>query len=184
MNSNKKTTFILMGLFVLLAVSYILYNKFTGDNTEGSNIVTNTENKVKAANFEVVSEKNKRVKLSEMQGKPVVVNFWASWCGPCKSEMPYFDAMYEKYGEDIEFMMVNMTDGAQETKEAASSFIQFQGYKFPVYYDVSMSAAKAYDVTGIPATYFIDKEGYIVSSAKGAINETTLEEGIKTIKEK
>lgn len=185
MNSNRNTIFILIGLLVLLAVSYVLYDKFTGNKTEGSNIVINTEeSKEKAMDFEVVSEKNKRVKLSDKKGKPVVVNFWASWCGPCKSEMPDFDRMYEKYGEDVEFMMVNMTDGGQETKEGASSFINFQGYKFPVYYDVNMSAAKAYNVTAIPATYFIDKNGYIISSAKGAINEIDLEEGIKAIKGK
>ena len=60
-------------------------------------------------------------------------------------------------------------------------FIKSEGYKFPVYYDVDMSAAKAYSVSAIPATYFIDKDGYIVSSAKGAINELTLEDGIKKI---
>ncbi len=185
MKTNKNTMFILIGLLVLLAVSYVLYDKLAGNYTGGSNnFVTNTDgDKEKAIDFDVVDDKDKEIKLSDMEGKPVVVNFWASWCGPCKSEMPDFDKMYEKYGKDVEFMMVNMTDGSQETKSVASSFIKSQGYNFPVYYDVNMSAAKAYNVTAIPATYFIDKDGYIVTGAKGAINETTLEEGIKQIKD-
>lgn len=185
MKTNKNTIFILIGLLVLLVVSYVLYDKLAGDYKDGSNVVTNTNGeKEKAIDFDVVDEKDKGVKLSDKEGKPVVVNFWASWCGPCKSEMPDFDKMYEKYGKEVEFMMVNMTDGSQETKSVASSFIESQGYKFPVYYDVEMSAAKAYNVTAIPATYFVDKDGYIISSAKGAINEITLEEGIKNILDK
>ena len=183
MKTNKSTIIILAILLILLVVGNIFYDKLTGNyNGNNGNIVTSSDDdKEQAADFDVVDNNDKEVKLSDKKGKPVVVNFWASWCGPCKSEMPDFDEAYEKYGEDVEFMMVNMTDGNQETKSVASKFIKGQGYKFPVYYDVNMSAAKAYNVTAIPATYFIDKDGYIVSSAKGAINSNALEEGIKKI---
>lgn len=115
---------------------------------------------------------------------PVLVDFWASWCGPCKSEMPDFEKMYKKYDNDIEFMMVNMTDGGQETKENAKNFIKLEEYKFPVYYDVNMSAGRAYNVMSIPATYFINKDGKIVAYANGAIDESAIKDGIEEIKNK
>ena len=190
--NNKVTAIILAILVVLIIVSGILYNKLgsgyengimPGENlTENNDTGEETEELQDAPDFEVENDNGDKVKLSDMKGKAVVVNFWASWCGPCKSEMPDFDKMYEKYGKDIEFMMVNMTDGGRETKDNASSFMKSQGYSFPVYYDVTQSAAYSYNVMSIPATYFVNKDGKVAAYANGAINEEALEEGISRIK--
>lgn len=115
------------------------------------------------------------VKLSDFQGKPVVLNFWASWCGPCKSEMPAFEEAYQTMGEDVQFLMVNLTDGASETVETASEFIAGAGYTFPVFYDTSAAANTAYSVSAIPATFFIDAKGYLVASHTGAMDAATLQ---------
>lgn len=115
------------------------------------------------------------VKLSDFKGKPVVLNFWASWCGPCKSEMPAFEAAYQAQGDDIQFLMVNLTDGVSETVETASAFIAGTGYTFPVFYDTSAAANQAYDVSAIPATFFIDADGCIIDSHTGALDAATLE---------
>ena len=120
-------------------------------------------------------------KLSDFEGKPVVLNFWASWCGPCKSEMPDFEAAYKQYGEEIHFLMVNLTDGAQETVATASAFITGQGYTFPVYYDTAYSAAMTYGITAVPVTYFIDAQGYLVAHGQGALSGETLQKGINMI---
>lgn len=135
----------------------------------------------KAPDFVVTDMDGNEVKLSDFQGKPVIVNFWASWCGPCKSEMPDFEEMYQQYGEEIYFVMVNMTDGSRETVEVASEFIAEQGYTFPVYYDTEYSAAITYGVTSIPATYFIDAQGNAVAYARSAIDAETLQMGIDMI---
>ena len=121
--------------------------------------------------------------LSEFRGKPLVLNFWASWCGPCKSEMPDLEAAYRKYGDQIHFLMVDLTDGVQETVEKAAGYIAEQGYTFPVYFDSDMAGASAYGVTGIPVTYFIDAEGTFAAYYQGAMPAEVLQQGIDLLME-
>lgn len=151
------------------------------DVSETAQASEDTQELQQAPDFEVFDLDGNAVKLSDFQGKPVIVNFWASWCGPCKSEMPDFEEMYQQYDEEIHFVMVNMTDGSRETVEVASEFISEQGYTFPVYYDTEYSAAITYWVTSIPATYFIDAQGNSVAYARSAIDAETLQMGIDMI---
>ena len=134
-----------------------------------------------APDFTVYDLEGNPHKLSDFRGKPVVLNFWASWCGPCKREMPDFDAAYKKYGEDIHFVMVNLTDGYQETKDSASGFIANSGYSFPVFYDTDMDAARVYGVNSVPITFFINSSGAIVLYGAGALTAENLEQGISAI---
>ncbi len=135
----------------------------------------------KAPDFIVYDANGKEVKLSDYLGKPVVLNFWASWCGPCQSEMPAFHQKYLEYGSEIQFLMVNLT-GGRETISSANDFISKNGYTFPVFFDTAYSASNAFSVYSIPATYFIDADGYIVANAIGAINANVLQQGIDMIK--
>ena len=116
--------------------------------------------------------------LAEFAGKPVILNFWASWCGPCKSEMPDIEEAYKTYGEQIHFILVNLTDGQSETVETAHGYVAGQGYTFPVYYDVDLAGAEAYKVSSIPITYFIDAKGNIVAYASGMMSASRLQSGI------
>ena len=131
--------------------------------------------------FTVVDGEEKEHNLSDFFGKPIVLNFWASWCGPCKSEMPDFDEVYGEYKEDISFLMVNLTDGHQETIQSAKTFIEEQGYSFPVYYDTTLEAMMAYSAYSIPMTFFINAKGEIVAYAKSAISKDVLLQGIEMI---
>ena len=121
------------------------------------------------------------VKLSDFFGKPIVLNFWASWCPPCKAELPDFDDACKKYDGEVVFLMVNMTDNQMETVEVAKDFIKTYGYDFPVYFDVSYEAAMVYGVRSIPQTYFINAEGEAVATATGMISAAQLEQGIGMI---
>ena len=136
-----------------------------------------------APDFTVVDPEGNAYQLSQFRGKPVVLNFWASWCGPCKSEMPVFEAKAAELEGKVQFMMVNLTDGATETPDTANAFIQEMGYTFPVFYDAYQNAMSVYGVNAVPVTYFIDAEGYLTAYASGAIDETTLQKGIDMIYE-
>ncbi len=134
-----------------------------------------------APDFTVLDRDGNKVSLSSLRGKPVVLNFWASWCGPCKSEMPDFEAAYQKYGADVQFIMVNLTDGKNETVESAIECIDSLGYNFPIYFDTESEAVAAYGISAIPATFFINAEGQLVTYATGAIGSELIEKGIGMI---
>lgn len=136
-----------------------------------------------APNFTVETFDGEEVSLHDFFGKPIVLNFWASWCGPCKMELPDFQEAYEKYDGEIVFLMVNMTDGAQETKKSASEYMSEAGYTLPVYYDTKQDAAYTYAVYSLPTTFFINEKGEAVAYAQGMIDAETLQTGISMILE-
>ena len=92
----------------------------------------------------------------------MVINFWATWCPPCKAELPDFDEVYKEYAGRAEFMMVNLTDGQRDTKNAVDQFVLEGGYSFPVYYDKDMNAAAVYGVNSIPATVLVSTDGEVL----------------------
>lgn len=150
-------------------------------NTETANDGTEDSEKNPAPDFTVVDIDGNKHSLSDFKGKPVILNFWASWCGPCKSEMPDFEEAYKEYKDEIHFLFINLTDGYRETMETASSYIKEQGYTFPVYYDTMTEAAYAYNTSSIPVTYFIDAEGNFIAWVQGAINSSIIQQGIDMI---
>lgn len=135
----------------------------------------------KAPDFTVQDFGGKSVKLSGFFGKPVVVNFWASWCGPCKSEMPHFNKAYSTYKGKVTFMMVDLVDGQRETVKSGNDYVKSLGFKFPVYFDTDQDAAYTYRIQSIPTTLFIDSGGHIVKTMRGAMEESTLISNIKSI---
>lgn len=154
----------------------------SADDEAASEAETDTESdKITAPDFTVVDLDGNEVRLSDFTGKPVVLNFWASWCGPCKSEMPDFNEMYLSLGEHVQFLMINVTDGSRETVETASDFVKSEGFSFPVYFDTSYSATYTYGATSLPTTYFISSDGYVEARAVGAIDSETLQKGISLI---
>ena len=114
------------------------------------------------------------VKLSDFYGKPVVMNFWATWCGYCKQEMPDFQEAFEEYGEQVEFLFINSTDGVRETREKASSYLEEQGYTVPSYYDEDMEAVYTYSINSLPTTILLDREGRVAAYAPGVVEKETL----------
>lgn len=191
---KNKVIFLAAGLALvaLLAVATLFYDELSGQY--GTDALTQTAQDqeahsqeepqpVAAPDFTVVDREGNPVSLSDFLGQPVIVNFWASWCGPCKNEMPAFQQAWETYGGQIRFLMVNLTDNTQETLASAQSFLDSTEYTFPAYFDTQLSGAMAYGVVGIPATYFIDKNGYVVAGANTSLDYETLEYGISLLLE-
>ena len=129
-------------------------------------------------NFIVTDQQGNQAELYDFLGKPIILNFWASWCGPCRSEMPDIDAAYQTYGQDIHFLIVNLTDGSRETMGSAADYIAQAGYAFPIYFDTTLSAASAYGAYSIPVTYFISANGQPVAYFPGAMTADILQQGI------
>lgn len=199
---SKKTVLIILLVFVLiLGCSSVLYNRLgrdiapeqlaeqapqasepVSDDSAGSEEAE--PEKVHAPDFTVYDLEGDEVHLSDFMGKPVILNFWASWCGPCKMEMPDFHEKYLELGDEIYFLMINMTDGSRETVDSASKFIAGQEYTFPVFCDTESDASAAYGVYSLPTTFFIDAEGYAIAQATGAINVEILDKGIEMISQK
>ena len=133
-----------------------------------------------APDFTVLDENGNEVKLSDFRGKPVVLNFWTTWCYYCRYEMPDFNEAYKKYPE-IQFLMVNVTDGVSETVEKAKKFKKDNGYDFEIFFDVKAEGEAAYNVNSYPATYFINAEGQVVATVRGMLNASILKQGIANI---
>jgi len=200
MNNNKKLIIVVIGFFcfaIFLVSAYFGYDSLSSEYSKKniSNETDKSENvkiqngdstkesaKVMAKDFVVYDEDLNEVKLSDYKGTPVVLNFWASWCPPCKSEMPSFNEMSKKYSKDkVAILMVNLTDGQRETMSTAKQFIKDNNYNMKVLFDNKMNAANSYNISAIPRTIFIDKDGYIVKDDSGAITKEELESQIKLL---
>jgi thiol-disulfide isomerase/thioredoxin len=191
--SEKMRTALLIAAFALfIATAFLLYHQLGGrapgieaaggNGASGLQGAYGQEDRTEAYDFTMTDSEGGSLYLSDMFGKPVVLNFWASWCPPCKEEMPEFDRVYQELGGEIHFIMLDLTDGARETEEDGRLYIEEQGLSLPIYFDSALEGATAYGIQAIPSTFFIDKDGYIAASARGAIDEATLLAGIELIK--
>lgn len=108
--------------------------------------------------------------LSDLRGTPVVINFWASWCGPCEDEAPLFKRAHETYGDRIAFLGVDIKDARTDALE----FVSRHGLEYPSVRDETREIYAAYGLTGQPETFFVDAEGILVEHVAGPVDEAQL----------
>lgn len=195
MNNNKKFLILVLSLAAVLLVAAVAYRQLSADYTPPQDpqpeepAFTETQDEaqevepeaIDAPDFIVLDGGGNEVRLSDYAGMPVVLNFWATWCGPCKSELPAFENMYAEYGDDVAFLIINLTDGARDTIDGATSFVEENGYTFPVLFDTTLLAAQTYGAYSIPLTVFVFPDGTLAGGYQGAIPEELLEAGIQLI---
>jgi peroxiredoxin len=131
-----------------------------------------------APDFELfVADLQATVRLSELRGRPVVVNFWASWCGPCRAEMPDIQRAFEAAGDTLHVIGVN----EQEPDLVARGFAYNLGVTFPLLLDFEASVGRQYELRGLPATFFIDAEGVIRDVNLGYMSKEVLVTRLRSV---
>lgn len=186
---KKKIVFVFSAVLAVIVFSaaIVLYKtiapKITEntDNTSSSIETAETTASEAAADFKVFDADGNTIKLSDFKGKGVVVNFWADWCSPCRQELPDFMQAYEKYKNDVSFLMVNVSCESEEQIQSILKFAEDNSYSFPIYFDKLQVASIAYGVRTIPLSVFIDKSGNIVGTHNGVISKDSLENYIQKI---
>jgi thiol-disulfide isomerase/thioredoxin len=140
------------------------------ESVSDSSMPVVTEMGSPAPDFELLSLDGEQVKLSDFKGKPVLINFWATWCGPCRLEMPLFQKYHDNYRDDLTILAINMGESIDE----ASAFASEEGLNLPILLDRMGVVEELYRVRGLPSTYFIDEKADIKFLHLGAVTEDQL----------
>lgn len=191
---GKKSTLLLgIGLVIVLAAAGFLYTRLapTAENgqladepaqSQDSSASSSQQQANPAPSFPMEDSQGNTVQLSDFLGdKPVFLNFWASTCPPCKQEMPDIQSLYEQYGDDIQFILVNVGAAMNDTREKAQTYLSEEKFTFPVYYDVDYQAITTYGINSFPFSFFIDAQGNVVTYGKGMLSASLLQKGLNLI---
>lgn len=179
-----------IGMVILLAIiGYGVYDYYgSRDNVKEEEVLadlSNVEKGIKkgqlAPDFTLNDLEGKSVSLSDFKGKTVFVNYWATWCPPCRAEMPHMEQIYNEYKDnEIVFLAVNLTQ-TEKNIEGVSQFVQDFGLTFPVVLDEKGDAMVDYEIVAYPTTYVLDKQGIIQEKFQGAIDYNIMKKTISKL---
>lgn len=193
---NKKNILILVLIVFIIGGAYTAYSSLirnvdTSDipqnnSTEGTSNEQTIENqKNTVPDFTVSDINGDIVSLKDFENQPIVINFWASWCPPCREEMSHFQEAYDTYSEKgVKFFMINSTDGERETVETATEYFNKNNYTMDIYFDTKendFNASISYGVRSLPTTFFINKDGSLSEYKLGSLDKDTLFSSIENI---
>lgn len=184
-NMNKVSTIIVV-IFILFLGIYANGQKVKEDDFIIKDNETETleenepnfSNSVEKTDFNLETLEGGNIELKSLRGKPTVVNFFASWCPPCRNEIPDFNEIYEKYSENINFLGINL----QEDNETVKNMVAELNIKYTVALDKTGEIANNYSVNAIPTTVFFNSKGEIEIIYPGMMTKVKLEEIIKDLK--
>jgi peroxiredoxin len=167
----------LIGLVIILGGGWISFSRaFTGGTGADSQAASSEPAPVAghpAPDFELKTLEGEMVRLSDFKGKPVLINFWATWCGPCRAEFPDFQKASVDNADTLVIIGINNTSTDQ--KDQIPAFLEEFGVTFPIVLDETGETAKAYRVLGLPTSVFIDRNGIVSELFTGPINKAYIE---------
>ena len=194
-NNTKKYLPILKkigGIILIISGLIMIYNGLDKRNTTIENEATNKveqsqeDGKIKALDFTLYDQYGNTHTLSEYEGKTVFLNIWATWCPPCKQEMPYIEELYKEYNlnkEDVVILgLASPYFGKEGSKEDIKEFLNSNKYTFPVVFDENADLIYSYGIQAFPTTFVIDKEGYIAQYVPGGMTKEMMKTLIESVK--
>ena len=186
MNDKLKTIIYIVIFCVVMAFLVLVYTKLSNEKKLSANdkdieIKSSNYKKEKLKDFSLSLEDGSKINISSLIGKPIVINVWTSWCAYCNIEMPYFNELYLKEKDNINFVMINVT-GDRDTKEDAKKFVNENNFDFNIYYDFTLDSVENLEIYSYPTTIFVDKEGYINYVRVGTITKDELVDKINELK--
>jgi peroxiredoxin len=145
---------------LLLGAAWTVFSRPGAASTTSYNAPPSPRIGFAAPDFTLDTLDGGSITLSELRGRPVMLNFWASWCLPCRTEMPAIERVHQRL-EEQGLVIIGLNATSQDTEAAARAFAQEFGLTFPVALDRDGSASAQYELMGLPSTYFIDREGIV-----------------------
>jgi thiol-disulfide isomerase/thioredoxin len=168
-------------LLLLLGLVWIVISRAEPASVTGGQIPAPQKGFL-APDFALEDLDGQTVRLSELFGKPLVVNFWASWCPPCRAEMPAMQAVHERYAGQVHLLAVNATQ--QDSLADARAFVNENGLTFPILLDPDGAAYRQFAITSLPTTFFIGADGVVVEVVIGGpLTEAGLRSRIESLLE-
>lgn len=155
----------------------------SGNDAEAEEGVVGLEQGNIPPDFELATLDGETVKLSDLKGKKVVLNFWATWCPPCKAEMPHMENYYKnnKEKENVEILSVNLTTGENRGVKAVKEFVDAYGLTFTIPLDEKGVVGETYQVFQIPTTFMLNTDGTISQKIVGPMDESIMEQLIEDL---
>lgn len=170
-----------MAVLLAIGVAWTFYSRVPIDDTQAGQMPASPREGFAAPDFTLDLLGDGQISLSELRGKPVILNVWASWCLPCRAEMPAIEKVYQSY-KDVGLVVIGLNTTYQDSEVDAAAFVKEFGLTFSIVLDRDGAVSRRYLVTGLPTTFFIDREGIIRSVVVGGpMSETLIQTKVEAI---
>ncbi|MEK9199684.1 TlpA family protein disulfide reductase [Ureibacillus sp. FSL E2-3493] len=173
MNIQRIRIILIFSALCIILLIVILVKKDITKDTDFNPMITTAKETVKVDYNTPLTKLDESVTtLEEYRGKVLIINFWASWCGPCQQEAPHLKAFYDNMPDNVELLAINIT--SSEIRKNIEKFIDLYDLKFPIFLDLDKSLEKSFKVLTYPTTIIVDANGILKYTIKGPINEKQL----------